>query len=151
RLRGGWRSAAGHPALHPHLGRDIRAGGHVLRHAVLRQAGDPAFPSALKTQEQITTPGPRTRGISIMCRSRWALLPVVLLTVGYARGQEAETKPSNPFSTSTFTGLRLRSVGPAVTSGRVTGIAVHPRDRGHYFVAAASGGVWMTTNAGTTW
>jgi photosystem II stability/assembly factor-like uncharacterized protein len=50
-----------------------------------------------------------------------------------------------------FAGLRLRSVGPAVTSGRVSGIAVHPRDRSHYYVAAASGGVWKTTNAGTSW
>ena len=42
-------------------------------------------------------------------------------------------------------------VGPAVTSGRVVGFAVHPNDRSHYFVAVASGGVWKTTNAGTTW
>jgi photosystem II stability/assembly factor-like uncharacterized protein len=33
----------------------------------------------------------------------------------------------------------------------VVGFAVDPRDRGHYYVAAASGGVWKTTNAGTTW
>src|SRR5438067_1093057 len=51
----------------------------------------------------------------------------------------------------TFTGLKLRLLGPAITSGRVVGFAVHPRHRSHYFVAAASGGVWKTTNAGTTW
>jgi photosystem II stability/assembly factor-like uncharacterized protein len=33
----------------------------------------------------------------------------------------------------------------------VVGFAVHPNDRSQYFVAAASGGVWKTTNAGTTW
>src|SRR6185503_2254343 len=48
-------------------------------------------------------------------------------------------------------GLRLRSVGPALTSGRVGDIAVHPRDKKIWYVAAASGGVWKTTNAGTTW
>src|SRR5918911_575435 len=47
--------------------------------------------------------------------------------------------------------LRPRLVGPAVTSGRVVGFAVHPTDRSHYFVAVASGGVWKTTNAGTSW
>lgn len=47
--------------------------------------------------------------------------------------------------------LKPRLVGPAVTSGRVVGFAVHPTDRSHYFVAVASGGVWKTTNAGTTW
>src|SRR5262249_2664198 len=50
-----------------------------------------------------------------------------------------------------LSGLRLRLVGPALTSGRVVGFAVHPNDRAHYFAAAASGGVWKTTNAGTTW
>ena len=48
-------------------------------------------------------------------------------------------------------GLRLRSIGPALTSGRVGDIAVHPRDKKIWYVAAASGGVWKTTNAGTTW
>jgi photosystem II stability/assembly factor-like uncharacterized protein len=47
--------------------------------------------------------------------------------------------------------LRARSVGPAVTSGRVVGFAVHPDDRSKYFAAVASGGVWKTANAGTTW
>src|SRR5437899_11462994 len=54
-------------------------------------------------------------------------------------------------SAATFSGLTLRSLGPAVTSGRVVGVALHPNDRSHYYVAAASGGVWKTTNAGTTW
>src|SRR5947209_6422689 len=60
-------------------------------------------------------------------------------------------KKNEPMSAATFAGLKLRSVGPAVTSGRVVAFAVHPTDRGHYYVAAASGGVWKTTNAGITW
>ena len=51
----------------------------------------------------------------------------------------------------TFNGLRLRSIGPAFTSGRVCSIAVDPTDHSRYFVGVASGGVWKTTNAGTTW
>ena len=54
-------------------------------------------------------------------------------------------------SAATFAGLRARSIGPAWTSGRVVAFAVHPADRSHYYVAAASGGVWKTTNSGTTW
>src|SRR5262245_4268763 len=54
-------------------------------------------------------------------------------------------------STPDFSGLKVRSLGPAVTSGRIVGFAVHPTDRGHYYVASASGGVWKTTNAGTSW
>ncbi len=52
---------------------------------------------------------------------------------------------------SVFSGLKFRSIGPAVTSGRVTGFAVDPNDRTKFYVAVASGGVWKTVNSGTTW
>lgn len=54
-------------------------------------------------------------------------------------------------SSSVFSGLRFRNIGPAVTSGRVIAFAVDPTDRGKYYAAVASGGVWKTVNAGTTW
>ncbi len=47
--------------------------------------------------------------------------------------------------------FRWRSIGPAITSGRVADIAVNPSKKSEYYVAAASGGVWKTTNSGTTW
>ena len=66
-------------------------------------------------------------------------------------GASEEGKPSDPFSATTFSGLKLRSIGPATTSGRVVDFAVDGSNRSHYFVASASGGVWKTVNAGTTW
>ena len=51
---------------------------------------------------------------------------------------------------ATFAGLRARELGPAVASGRVTDIAVNPDDHSEWYIAAASGGVWKTNNAGTT-
>jgi photosystem II stability/assembly factor-like uncharacterized protein len=60
-------------------------------------------------------------------------------------------RPRDPMSTPTFTGLRLRSIGPAFTSGRVSGFAVDPTNSSGYYVAVASGGVWKTVNSGTTW
>jgi photosystem II stability/assembly factor-like uncharacterized protein len=47
--------------------------------------------------------------------------------------------------------LRLRSIGPGLTSGRISGIAVHPTEKSLWYIAAASGGVWKTNNAGSTW
>jgi len=64
---------------------------------------------------------------------------------------EDENKPKDPMSSPTFTGLKFRSLGPAFTSGRVSGFAVDPSNPSHYFAAAASGGVWKTINNGTTW
>ncbi len=46
--------------------------------------------------------------------------------------------------------LRFRNVGPAMISGRIQSIAVDPTNKRHYFIAAASGGVWRTNNGGIT-
>ncbi len=53
--------------------------------------------------------------------------------------------------TATLAGMKLRSVGPALMSGRIESIAVNPENAGHYFLGVASGGVWKTVNNGATW
>lgn len=62
-----------------------------------------------------------------------------------------DNKPKDLFSAETFSGLKFRSIGPALTSGRIIDVAVNPNNRNEYYVAVASGGVWKTINAGTTW
>ena len=64
---------------------------------------------------------------------------------------DEQKKPSDPMSSPTFAGLRMRLVGPAFTSGRISAFAVDPKTPSRYFAAAASGGVWRTVNNGTTW
>ncbi len=64
---------------------------------------------------------------------------------------EAAGKPQDPMSAATFTNFRLRSIGPALLSGRISCIAIHPENKQTWYVGAASGGVWKTANAGTTW
>ncbi len=58
--------------------------------------------------------------------------------------------PDSKLAASSFTGLKFRSIGPAVSSGRISDLAVDPKDKSTWYVAAAYGGVWKTTNAGTT-
>lgn len=55
------------------------------------------------------------------------------------------------FSESTFEAFKLRSIGPAFMSGRISDIAIHPQDDNLWYIAVGSGGVWKTTNAGVTW
>ncbi|MDX2000431.1 MAG: glycosyl hydrolase [Thermoanaerobaculia bacterium] len=62
-----------------------------------------------------------------------------------------EEKKPDLLSAGTFSGLAFRNIGPALTSGRLVDIAVHPEDPKIWYVAAASGGLWKTTNSGTTW
>jgi photosystem II stability/assembly factor-like uncharacterized protein len=65
---------------------------------------------------------------------------------------KAEEKPEKKggWSSDTWSGLALRSIGPALTSGRIVDIAVDPANPHRWFLAAASGGVWKTENAGTS-
>jgi photosystem II stability/assembly factor-like uncharacterized protein len=48
-------------------------------------------------------------------------------------------------------GIPLRSIGPALTSGRVSDFAFHPQKSELFYVSMASGGVWKTENNGITW
>jgi photosystem II stability/assembly factor-like uncharacterized protein len=58
----------------------------------------------------------------------------------------AQEESENPFK-----GLEFRNIGPAMTSGRIADIAIHPENENIWYVAVGSGGVWKTTNSGTTW
>ncbi|HEX9736934.1 MAG TPA: glycosyl hydrolase [Thermoanaerobaculia bacterium] len=87
-----------------------------------------------------------------------SLLILALLAPGVALARrdkddaaKAAEEQTGKLKAATFAGLALRPLGPALTSGRVIDIAVHPEDARVWYVAAASGGVWKTVNAGVTW
>lgn len=63
----------------------------------------------------------------------------------------AQAQNDSPLNEATFKGLKLRSIGPAFVSGRISDIAIHPDDDNVWYVAVGSGGVWKTKNAGVTW
>jgi photosystem II stability/assembly factor-like uncharacterized protein len=56
-----------------------------------------------------------------------------------------------PFDPDLLAGLRVRSIGPAGMSGRVTAIEGVESDPQTLYVGAASGGVWKSVNGGITW
>jgi photosystem II stability/assembly factor-like uncharacterized protein len=47
-------------------------------------------------------------------------------------------------------GLEFRSIGPTIQTGRVQDIAIDPKQPNTWYVATAFGGLWKTTNRGTT-
>lgn len=82
-------------------------------------------------------------------------LVVFLLVVAVTSSANAQKrKKDNPQKTildsTSLAGLKFRSLGPALTSGRIADIAVNPKNNKEYYVATASGGVWKTINSGTT-
>ena len=79
-----------------------------------------------------------------------ALSLVVLVGAAFGAGAQSSTRADSARLSAAMGGLRLRSIGPALTSGRIADIAVHPTDKATWYVASAAGGVWKTTNAGTS-
>ncbi len=67
-----------------------------------------------------------------------------------AAGDKPKEPVKDSLKSSTFSGLKLRSIGPAFTSGRIADFAVNPKRHSEYYVAVASGNVWKTENNGTT-
>ena len=63
---------------------------------------------------------------------------------------EKEETDSTKLKSSTFSGLKWRSIGPAFASGRIADIIVNPGDHSEWYVGVASGNIWKTTNNGTT-
>lgn len=53
-------------------------------------------------------------------------------------------------STSLVGQLAFENIGPTIMSGRVVDLAVNPDNPTEFYVGYASGGVWHTTNNGTT-
>ncbi len=57
---------------------------------------------------------------------------------------------SDSLKNSSLSGLSFRSIGPAMTGGRIIDVAVNPNDFTNYYVASGNGGLWKTTNNGIT-
>ncbi len=70
----------------------------------------------------------------------FAIVPFTLIA------QKASDSLKN-ISTPAFT---FRSIGPAITGGRIVDLAVNPKNTSEYFVASGHGSLWKTTNNGVT-
>jgi hypothetical protein len=84
-----------------------------------------------------------------------AILTACLMNAQKKDADKKEDKkasaPTNPIlKPETYSSLSFRNIGPAVTSGRVIDIAVNPKNKNEWYIAAAAGGVFKTKNAGVT-
>jgi len=77
-------------------------------------------------------------------------LAVVLALPLTAQAQRRQQPPAQPqLDPSLYSQLRYRHVGPV--GNRITSAYGIPGDPNTYYVGAASGGVWKTTDAGLSW
>ena len=73
------------------------------------------------------------------------------LLVGGAALLVAGSASAQTLDSATVAGLRWRTIGPANFMGRLSDVVGIPGPSKTFFIAAAAGGIWKTTNNGTTW
>ncbi len=88
------------------------------------------------------------------------LIPILLGCIVCSNPAAAQKKKENikdseknetGLTSSTFSGISFRSIGPAWCSGRISDFAVNPANQSEIYVGVAAGNIWKTTNNGTTW
>lgn len=93
----------------------------------------------------------RTSSLSVLLFSLILFIGCQPALAQKKKKNQSITTAKNYLDDISISGLKWRGVGPAMTSGRIADFAVHPDNRSVYYVATASGGVWKTINAGTTY
>src|SRR6266571_8352101 len=71
---------------------------------------------------------------------------LVLASGSVVYGQNGKARPEE----TALKNMQWRSIGPAIMGGRIDDFAVVEGNASTFYVGAATGGVWKTTNAGTT-
>jgi photosystem II stability/assembly factor-like uncharacterized protein len=79
-----------------------------------------------------------------------AFIVIIGLSSLYAQ-KKSKTTPKAPLDEINVSGLKWRSIGPSMTSGRISDIAVNPNNTFEYYVATSAGGVWKTVNSGVVY
>ncbi len=75
---------------------------------------------------------------------------VVSLALGMPGKTKKTKKDDDPIKSSFLNAFKFRSIGPSFTSGRIADIAVNPKNQSEFYIGAASGNIWKTTNNGVT-
>ena len=78
-------------------------------------------------------------------------LPMALACLVLASAPTGASAQQLPITTGDLAAFHARSIGPAVTGGRITDLAIHPDHPSTIYVATASGGIWKSTNRGHQW
>jgi len=83
-----------------------------------------------------------------MKKSTFIFLLCSLFCLQFVVAQKSKKEDKQPLDAIKIDGLKWRSVGPSLTSGRISDVAVNPNNPFEYYVASSSGGVWKTINSG---
>ncbi|MBZ5589715.1 MAG: hypothetical protein LAO05_14250 [Acidobacteriia bacterium] len=82
---------------------------------------------------------------------RIVLLAAGVLALGGIAGSWAAVPAPEKEAPDILQSWKFRNLGPAAAGGRVAAVAGIAGDANVYYVGAAAGGVWKTTDGGVTW
>ena len=75
---------------------------------------------------------------------------ILLISSILPAANNQNNKAPDSLKNISLAGLKFRSIGPAITGGRIAAIAVNPHDHSEYFVGSGHGNLWKTENKGIT-
>ena len=81
--------------------------------------------------------------------ARCALLAILAVPMSVARAQEPAAAP-RPLDDNLAKAFVYRALGPARQCGRILHVAAHPSQPFTFYISPGTGGLWRTTNNGTT-
>jgi photosystem II stability/assembly factor-like uncharacterized protein len=84
-------------------------------------------------------------------RTRLTFVLAIAACIAAAVTPSGQTPGNSRLTPAVFEGLRLRSIGPALVTGRIADFDVDPKNMNIYYVATAAGGAWKSMNRGITW
>ena len=91
----------------------------------------------------------RAKSFWWICLSSCAILTGTAVSIGAQR--TAQQPAPQPNYAAALANIQFREIGPAIMGGRIDEFAVVESDPKIIYVGPAVGGVWKTTNEGTTW
>ncbi len=86
-----------------------------------------------------------------MGRTSTTLINLIIVSGALAITPMVAWGQSAPVTPELISEMHFRCVGPAVTGGRIHDVEALPDDPSTIYVATASGGLWKSSNKGTTW
>ncbi len=90
-----------------------------------------------------------------MTRQLWLCVLAIAFclspNLGNAQDTDTSEDPTPGLNSGLVSALSFRNIGPALMSGRIGDIVIDPIKPSTWYIAACSGGVWKTENAGVTW
>jgi photosystem II stability/assembly factor-like uncharacterized protein len=79
------------------------------------------------------------------------LLIAALAALSVTFAGRAQSPSPVGLNADTFSDFQFRTLGPSLTTGRVSDVDIDPQNTNVWYVATAAGGVWKTENRGNTW